>query len=636
MKRFGLSVFAFILCAVTWLDAGTALAGSAWQHADRFRNGVIGPVPSISLGKLARIRPMYDVIVAGTDPEGIAAAVSAARNGLKVLLVDAYERRMLGGLMTLGWLNSLDMNRYKPGNSILNQGIFTEWYDQVEGDSFDVGTAEAAFGKMVYAERNIDVLMPVASMKPYVELVQGTPTITGLTLALDSGIQRTIQAKAVIDATQDADIAAAAGVPYTFGREDIGSKDALMAVTLVFRLEGVTADVWRSIRVRLRGDREYGSTNMSAWGYKEMYNYIPNHPQVKMRGLNIGRQNDQSMLINALLVYQVDPLDPVSKRSGMLTALSELPSIISHMRRTFPEFSTLRFGGHAPELYVRESRHIQGEYRLNMVDLMENKDKWDRIAFGSYPVDLQSIRPDDNGIILLVPTKYAIPFRSIVPKVVDGLLVVGRSASFDSLPHGSARTIPVGMATGQAAGIAVKIAIERNMTFRAMSRDEVAIFTLQNRLNAQGAVIKPFELEPQPYMLHRTYEGMKVALSLGMITGRYDNNFRLDDKANPHDFGSLISKSKSYFKTQLQGHPKVDPTEMTKNLSLNDAAYTIASALALPVTIEEAKTVLEQNGYLRSTTSSEIKNPDALTVGESYLLYRDFAFALGYRLPATE
>ena len=64
--------------------------------------------------------------------------------------------------------------------------------------------------------------------------------------------------------------------------------------------------------------------------------------------------------------------------------------------------------------------------------------------------------PDDWGGVVLKPKQYAIPYRSIVPLKVDNLLVVGRSASFDTLPHGSARVIPTGMATGQAAGAAVK------------------------------------------------------------------------------------------------------------------------------------------------------------------------------------
>ncbi|MCD5407244.1 MAG: FAD-dependent oxidoreductase [Desulfotomaculum sp.] len=108
----------------------------------------------------------YDLIVVGSDPEGIAAAVSGARNGLSTLLVDT--RPVLGGLMTLGWLNTIDMN-YDPNGEILNRGIFLEFFEQVEGDSFDVGTALKVFNQLVKNEPNISVLLDVEGIEPLVE-----------------------------------------------------------------------------------------------------------------------------------------------------------------------------------------------------------------------------------------------------------------------------------------------------------------------------------------------------------------------------------------------------------------------------------------------------------------------------------
>ena len=99
---------------------------------------------------MKKAKDAYDVIVVGTDPEGVAAAVSAARNGLSTLLVDGRNREILGGLMTLGWINTIDMN-YSTSKTLLgkddvfNKGFFSEWYAKIEGDSFDVNTAANAF-----------------------------------------------------------------------------------------------------------------------------------------------------------------------------------------------------------------------------------------------------------------------------------------------------------------------------------------------------------------------------------------------------------------------------------------------------------------------------------------------------------
>lgn len=623
---------------------GLALAGVLSQYAEWVSGKAVGPVPLEVPAQIAGLKTEYDVIVAGTDPEGVAAAISAARNGLTVLLTDGRNRTALGGLMTVGWLNTIDLNRYSPDGSILNRGLFSEWYRMVEGDSFDIRTAANAFAKLVGAEKNIDVLMPVRKMEPVVEAFGRTKTVVGMDLTTQDGTELFVRAGAVIDATQDGDVFAAAGVPYTFGREDIGQKDALMAVTLVYRLNGVTPSVWEGIRERLRGKKGYGTTTMSAWGYIEFYQYAPSQSNVKMRGLNIGRQNDNTALVNALLLFGVDPLDPASVEAGIEAGKRELPGVIDYMQRNFPELSTLTLGGTAPEPYVRESRHMIGEYRLNIVDLLENKDKWDRIAFGSYPIDLQPISPGDSGNILFKPIKYAVPFRSIVPKEVDGLLVVGRAASFDTLPHGSARTIPVGMAAGQAAGAAVKVAKERGLTFRAMSKDVAAIQTLQSRLNAQGMSLQPYTLAKQPYEKHRHYSGLKAVVSFGLTSGKYDNDFRLDQKANPVEYGLLYAGVRGYFgEEKLPTHPRawfpsdkaLEAKQRAAPLTLDDAAWIAATALGLDFAANGAMSALKAGRYIQDVTISGIRNPQALTIGESYMVFRDVAIALGWRPAAS-
>ena len=93
----------------------------------------------------------YDVIVVGGDPEGVCAAVSSARNGLKTLLIEDDEA--LGGLMTLGKLNFIDICESRDG-SILTQGLFMEFYDAVGGTAFDVETAKQFFYDWVVSEEN--------------------------------------------------------------------------------------------------------------------------------------------------------------------------------------------------------------------------------------------------------------------------------------------------------------------------------------------------------------------------------------------------------------------------------------------------------------------------------------------------
>lgn len=473
----------------------------------------------------------YDVIVIGGEPEGISAAVSAARNGMKTLLIE--DSPNIGGLMTRGWLNSIDMN-YDPNGEILNKGIFYEFYQMLEGDSFNINTAQNAFNKLVGAEENIDVLLNAQNIEP---ILDGSK-ITGVNL-IHNNENKVITASTFIDATQDADFAYDAGVPFTIGQEDYLGSYQSMASTLVFQLDNID---WDKITKALKkdGSPHTGSNEVSAWGfYEQMKEYQPRDPDIGVRGLNIGRVDNDSILINALYIYGIDGLNEQEKQEGIEKAKKELEYLVPFMRENIPGFKNAEFADVAPELYIRETRHMDGLYRLTIDDVLENRDFDDRIAFGSYPVDIQAISPDRPGYIVGNPKQYAIPFRSIVPPNISNLLVVGRSASYDSLAHGSARVIPVGMATGEAAGVAAQYAIKNELTFQEIAKNSNDISNIQTTLNNQGMELYPFSYE-EPVTNHWAYEGVKFFRQLGMISAGYNNDYRLENKINTKSLNSII------------------------------------------------------------------------------------------------
>lgn len=577
------------------------------------------------------VKKTYDVIVAGTDPEGVTAAVSAARNGLNVLLVDGKEREILGGLITVGWLNTLDLN-YSPvkpdvawKHNFLNKGLFQEWYDKVEGTSVDTNTAALVFNQMVKNEPNIEVLMKVKSMKPIIETVNDVSSITGLTIVKEDGVEIIVQAKAVIDATQDGDIAAEAGVPFTTGREDLGNPEARMAVTLVFKLSGVTQEVWDSFNKR---DDGTGTDKMSAWGFKDAKDYVSSNPErVGLRGLNIGRENDDTILINAMHIFGIDPLNPESIEEAFEIGQKEAPLITAYLKEKFPELKDLKLVGTAPELYVRETRHIQGEYRLTATDLLENRDQWDAIAYGSYAVDIQRLSNNDNGAIVMSPEQYGVPFRTIVPLKVDNLLVVGRAASFDTIPHGSARVIPLGMATAQAAGAAAKLSIDQNISFRELSKSKGNIEALRAMLVEQGMDLTMNKIEPTEYSKHKAYKGLLAAVSMGVAFGGYDNSkFDLDLISNPTRFvrnmKGVSQVHASFFPGSLD-QALNNVSEPLGPLSLQQAALIICTSAGIHTTLENAVSELQTKGWVKEAALSMISDPEKLTDGDTYMLIRD-------------
>ena len=477
----------------------------------------------------------YDVIVVGGDPEGVCAAVSSARNGLKTLLIEDDEA--LGGLMTLGKLNFIDICESRDG-SILTQGLFMEFYEGVGGTAFDVEKAKTFFYDWITNEKNATLKLNTKFIAPVME----DDCITGVVVEEENGEQVTYTAARIIDATVDADVAAAAGAPYTIAGEDIGERDRHMGVTLVFELSGVD---WDKVVNYLENDNNAGTgaTEKTAWGYtREGYAYEPQDELMRLRGFNVARQDNGNVLVNALIIFGVDAMSEESKAQGIARAQKELEYIVPYVQQNFIGFEQAQLVGTASQLYVRESRHIVGEYQLTIDDVLENRDQWDKIAIVAYPADIQPTAGQTYGTVIGSPDRYAIPFRCLVPLHVENLLVIGRSASYTSLAAGSARVIPVGMAEGEAAGVAAAYSLYKESSFREMSQNEKAIASVQKQLKKQGAYLDDFEVH-EDFMEHWAYSGVKVIRSLGLLDGGYSNDYRLDEAMGKWRLQNMINNS---------------------------------------------------------------------------------------------
>ena len=485
----------------------------------------------------------YDVIVVGSDPEGIAAALSAARNGMKTLLLSKDSTP--GGLYTLGALNFIDVPETRDG-TLLVGGIYEEFVNAVGGSGFDIVNAANVFNDMLTAEDNLTVRYGAKFQEP----VMNGNTITGVTVLEEGDMLVTYNAPYIIDATQDGDVAAAAGAPYTYAGEDIGERDREMGVTLVFRVSGVNWDsmcryltIKRGIGEIFNKSTSMGVSGNTAWGFSdEGYAYEPSDEAMRLRGFNMAKQDNGDVLVNALLIFDVDPLDETSREEGIARAKAELENIIPYLQDEFWGFGDCELAGTAEDLYVRESRHITCEYNLTIDDVLENRDQDDRIAVTSYPVDVQPTKTQTYGTVVGYPDQYAVGYKSLVPQDVDGLLVVGRAAGYTSLAAGSARIVPTGMACGEAAGVAVAVAKAQSATPRDLVDDDVAIAEIQEKLTAQGAKLDHTQTHEE-VMDHWAYPGVKVLRSLGVLDGGYDNNYYLDDTITMNRYQNMVNNA---------------------------------------------------------------------------------------------
>ncbi len=440
---------------------------------------------------------------------------------------------------------------YDPEGNLLTKGIFLEFFQQLEGVSFDVETAKQALEKMLAAERKITLLLEerVAGVLPEKDHL--------LAILLENGER--ISADCFIDATQDAELAALAGADFTLGMEDLGSRRR-QAVTLVMQVGGVDWGEMAEALIRDPSDQS-GAYGTSAWGFlEEMKGYQPFDAAIRSRGLNLGLQNDGSVLINAMHIFDVDALDDASRELAMERGQKEARFLLRYMKQNLPGFGRAFLAATAPELYVRETRHLLGLYRLTIDDLLEHRDFWDKIALGSYPVDIQATAMDDWGAVMGNPALYSIPFRCLIPVGLTNLLVVGRGASYDSLAHGSARVVPVGMAVGEAAGAAVALSLQKKVNFHELSAGEELVASLQERLKKQGACLRDFDF---PYALqdHPLYPVVRELRSYGLVTGRYDNDYRLEQPVERRDISMIVD---GYLERVLRGRLRAENLSQEK------------------------------------------------------------------------
>ncbi|HEX7004452.1 MAG TPA: FAD-dependent oxidoreductase [Trueperaceae bacterium] len=544
----------------------------------------------------------YDVIVVGSEPEAIAAAVAAAEAGAETLLLSEDER--LGGLFVLGQLNVLDL-RTQPVN--LQQGLFARWWELVGGGhSFDVERAEAAFARLL-TDAGVKVRLDAEPITPVV----AAGTVTGVA---SGGVA--YPAAQVVDGTAEMEFAAAAGAPFSVGFSSIGL-DERMVDTLVFRIDGVD---WQALSeaVRARG-RSYASIDdRVAWGHFGGYPaaYQPRTWGLRLRGLNLGLQDDGTVLVNALLIHGIDPFDPQSIANGRARAEAEAPRIVEYLAEELPGFEDATYAGAAPRLYIRESRHLEARCILSVDDVLDNRVTDQAIAAGGYPLDVQVLTQFDSGYVFGAPDVYGVRLCVAVPLRPDGLWVVGKSAGYDPIAASSARVVPFGMNVAEAVGLAAAIAADHGLSPAEVASDPRIVAGLRDLLLARGAYLPPLvEREPVGPSRHPHYRAYRLMLSRGLAVGGYDNDPNLDEPVTQLSYLYLLSNVLDrFFGDPLGGQ------QLVAKVGLPEGGLSHGEALELTRLAACHLGRCAEAGLAAIGNGLQVGNDEQLTRGEAYAL----------------
>ena len=437
--------------------------------------------------KTVEISLETQVLVVGGGPAGIGAAVSAARNGKKVLLLE--KRGFLGGNITACYVENC--NYFLRGTSFESQGIYAEIeqkaYQKYGNDNIREKNRYAfsseylkVFLDEFVAEAGVEVLF-----HSFVnEVVLDNGKIAAVIIQTKKG-PVAVSADIVIDATGDADVAFAAGVPFEQGRE----KDGLCQPgTVSLRLAGADSEA-----LLKDGDRlsEIGRI------FKEDYRAGKTGLACKRQDLPFGRltQSGQISYVNYSCVYGIDPTDIRDLSRGETECRKYVMDIYYYLKEHFEELKNTEVASIAPEIGFRDSRRIEGLYHLSIDDMEACRHFDDVIAV--FPRFYDMLAPDGNmdgdgkvegkgykGHIfepVVGERTFEIPYRTLVPKCISNLLVAGRCISADHVAESGTRAISLCMMTGEAAGAAAAVCIDDEV-----SPSEICISNLQAKLRKQN------------------------------------------------------------------------------------------------------------------------------------------------------
>ncbi len=411
----------------------------------------------------------YDLAVIGGGFAGVAAALAAARAGAKVLIVE--KSNCLGGAA----VNCL-VNPFMPywtemdGKRVdLSAGIFKEIHDRLEHhnamnkESFLEEKLKYILNEMV-AEANIDLLFHAYIFK----VEKYDEHIASIVVATKSG-EMQVEANYFIDATGDAQLAYLAGCPTVLGRE---SDHLCQPMTLCFRLGNVDVEKFYESRERLK------IAHAQSLAAGELINPRENILVFKTPIHNV-------LHFNTTRVVRKNPTSPEEVTEAEVLARQQVYEIYEFMKKHADGLENSFLMMTAAEIGVRESRMIVGDYVLTEQDCRNCVKFDDGIAACNYDIDIHN--PEGTGTshyYFPAGEYYTIPYRSLIPKSAENLLVAGRCISSDHGAQASYRIMPVVCCIGEAAGSAVGLAVKQNCTVR-----EVDVKELQNELKSNRAYI---------------------------------------------------------------------------------------------------------------------------------------------------
>ena len=435
-----------------------------------------------------------DVLVVGSGPAGLAAAIAAAREGVSVTLLERFG--CFGGNLTAVGVEGFAWYRHE--QTVDSEGIGIEFEQRAvamgaavkepQSDSHAIdGEAFKWVADSLVTEAGITPMLHRLFVAP---ILQGR-RITGVIVESKAG-REAILAQRVVDATGDADVAHRAGAPTVKQ-----AKADMIGASVMFSMSGV--DKARFIdhvkaNPNTYSDWAYGQWTVETTGKEDdMFSPFLRKPfeQAREAGLipdNLdtiagtwGAIYDSGDLTYLNLVHLLgyDGTDPNDLTRGEMEGRRQAMMAIGALTRFTPGCEHAKLRNFGMTLGIRDTRKVDALYNMTEADVREQGRFEDSV--GIFPEFI-----DGYGILILPTTGryFQLPYRTLLPKGVDNLICAGRITGGDRVSHAATRNMMCCAVTGQAAGVAAALAVGQGTGF-----DELPVSLLQQHLLRQGARI---------------------------------------------------------------------------------------------------------------------------------------------------
>lgn len=518
-------IIAVLLVAVLWFGILPRITGVSFQ--DYFKK--------IQAGTYSFEENEYAVIVLGSEPEGLAAAIASARTGLKTLLVT--EEDDLSSYIGNSMIAEMKPDEGVIGGRkvILNKGLYEELFGKLK---VGFGTEDylASVNNLVKKEKSLDIRYNVSLQEVLVE----NRNVKGIRVSDQKG-ETYYEAPVFIDATRSGKFLDMCNVPYTLGSGDLNLPDAYMPLEFNFMISGVKWEDLGEIQKTSDFALEFKNTLML---------YERSYPRTKIISPTFIKQSEDTFVITGIRQWGVDVNDPEDLKQAYKDALNEALMLTAYMKDAFIPFKDCTFKAAPDALYIPEHKHYQGRGILKVEDILNQKDFSNKIALASAPVDAGKFVGQGYDYVVADPGIYSIPLDAILPVNLDNVLMAGPKASYRSLAATSAGTIPTSITVGESAGLTGAYCFINNKKPGDLANlSDIQAREFEDFLKRGGIYLSPFNEKIKVGMTetllesHWAYPYVVQLAEYGLISGGLVNDFRLDFEASCEVMAILLKNA---------------------------------------------------------------------------------------------